>query len=111
MDRRLFLSGALGVLGTAAVASALPRQAQALTAVKLGDQPPVSDILPNLDVPPETAMGEGIELVGYDDDDDDGRRRRRRRRLRLSARSQRLLKNIVTSETKRPCYSGWGTGA
>ncbi len=36
MDRRLFLTTLLGVVGTAAIASALPHQAEALAAIPSG---------------------------------------------------------------------------
>ena len=95
MDRRLFLTGLLGVAGTAGIAAVLPRQAKALTAVPLGGPSPKPDtILPKLpesggplaDVDDEWELDEGGEL-------DDGfelahsygggrRRRRRRRRVR-----------------------------
>jgi hypothetical protein len=83
MDRRLFLSGLLGAVGTTAVAVALPRQAKALatTGAPAESTAPRSDILPNLDAPdlePEESMGdldESIELAWQE-----GRRHRRRRR-------------------------------
>jgi hypothetical protein len=36
MDRRLFVTGLLGVVGTTGIAVVLPRQAEALAAVPLG---------------------------------------------------------------------------
>ena len=49
MDRRLFVTGLLGVVGTTGIATVLPRQAEALTAVPLGGPAPQSDsILPKL---------------------------------------------------------------
>ena len=43
MDRRLFVTGLLGVVGTTGIATVLPRQAQALAAVPLGGPAPQSD--------------------------------------------------------------------
>ncbi len=76
MDRRLFVTGLLGVVGTTGIALVLPRQAQALTAVPLGGPAPQSDsILPKL---PESdgplgELDEGFELAHYT-----GRRHRHR---------------------------------
>ena len=83
MERRLFLTGLLGVVGTTGIATVLPRQAEALTAVPLGGPAPQSDsILPKL---PESdgplgELDEGFELVHS------GRRRRRMRRWRRRCR-------------------------
>ena len=50
MDKRLFLTGLLGVIGTAGIATVLPRRAEALTAV------------PNIGEPLED-VDEGFELA------------------------------------------------
>ena len=51
MDRRLFLTGLLGVGATIGLATVLPRDAQALLAAPSGEK--ASDILPKLDILPE----------------------------------------------------------
>ena len=73
MDRRLFLTGLLGVVGTTAVASVFPRPAEALVAVPPEGFLPES-VLPDLEDPAEE-LDENIELVSR-------RRRRNRRRGR-----------------------------
>ena len=83
MDRRLFLTGLFGVVGTTAIASVLPRQAEVLAAVPSGDQAPLSAVLPKLDVLPEAGSpslepDEGVELAWHE-----GRPHRRRRRRRV----------------------------
>lgn len=92
MDRRLFVTGLLGVAATAGFAAALPRQALALPSLPLGGPISGSDtILPGQ---PES----GAQLAQMDEDwgldegdgEDQGfqsayhrpRRRRRRRRMR-----------------------------
>jgi hypothetical protein len=92
MDRRLFITGLLGVVGTTGVASVLPRQAQALAAVPLGGPAPKpDDLLPELPKLPESGgpLGELDEEWEWDEGEepDEGgfelashRRRRRRRR-------------------------------
>lgn len=68
MDRRLFVTGLLGVVGTTGIASVLPRQAEALAAVPLGGPAPQSDaLLPELPKLPESVgplgeLDEGWEL-------------------------------------------------
>ena len=73
MDRRLFLTGVLGVAGTTAVASIFPRPAAALVPVPPEDLALESDVLPDLEDPAEQ-LDEDIEPASY--------RRRRRRRWR-----------------------------
>lgn len=96
MDRRLFVTGLLGVVGTTGIASVLPRPVEALAAV-----PPV-DPISQLDVPlpklPESGGGLGQLDTGMEPDDEeelgDGfelasykvRRRRRERRWRRICR-------------------------
>ena len=77
MDRRLFVTGLLGAVGTTGIATVLPRQAEALAAVPLGGSNPKPDtLLPKL---PESGgplgeVDEGFELAHF-------RRRRRWRRV------------------------------
>jgi hypothetical protein len=84
MERRLFLTGLLGVAGTAGIAAMLPRQA--LAAVPMGPTPQTNSVLPNLSAPSDEGLepeeldesgelDEGVQLA-------DHRRRRRRRRIR-----------------------------
>ena len=87
MDRRLFVTGLLGAIGTAGIATVLTRQAEALAAVPSGALAPQSDALPELPKLPESdgplaKLDEGWE---WDDGDEGfelahypGRRRRRR---------------------------------
>ena len=77
MERRLFLTGLLGVAGTAGIAAILPRQAHALTAGPLGSPALQPDsVLPDLTAPPEEMeeaedlnelgeLDEGVELAHY----------------------------------------------
>jgi hypothetical protein len=93
MDRRLLLTGLLGVAGTAGVAAVLPRQAHALTAGPLGSPALQPDsVLPDLTAPPAELdeaedlnelgeLDEGVQLAYH------GRRRHRRvRRWRRRCR-------------------------
>jgi hypothetical protein len=93
MDRRLLLTGLLGVAGTAGVAAVLPRQAHALTAGPLGSPALQPDsVLPDLTAPPaELDEAEGLNELGELDEGVQlayhGRRRRRRvRRWRRRCR-------------------------
>jgi hypothetical protein len=85
MDRRLFVTGVIGVSATTAMAFALPRQAQALIAVPPENLGPLSDGLPDLTTPeadataPESDWKDNVELVYH-------RRRRRVRRWRRRCR-------------------------
>ena len=94
MDRRLFVTGLLGVVGTGGIATILPGRAEALTAVPLGGPAPKPDtLLPELPRLPESdgplaevdegwepdgewELDEGFEPAHYI------RRRRWRRRCR-----------------------------
>ena len=69
MERRLFLTGLLGVAGTAGIAAMLPRQA--LAAVPMGPAPQANSVLPDLSAPSD----EAIEPEGLDELGDTGRRR------------------------------------
>ena len=91
MDRRLFVTGLVGVGATTAMTFALPRQAKALVALPPRTLP--SSGLPDLNAPddlnvpdvlnapdaeataPDLEWGDDVEFVGY-------RRRRHRRRVR-----------------------------
>ncbi len=82
MDRRLFVTGLLGVAATTGFAAALPRQARALTSVPTKSPVPESD-----DVLPKLTESDA-PLTELDDGEDEGfqpvrhRRRHRRRRVR-----------------------------
>jgi hypothetical protein len=99
MDRRLFVTGLLGVVGTTGIAVVLPGRAEALTAVPLGGPAPHSDALPELPKLPESGgplaeldeewewdegeeLGDGFELAYHRS----GHRRRRVRRWRRVCR-------------------------
>jgi hypothetical protein len=84
MERRLFLTGLLGVVGTAGIATMLPRQA--LAAVPMGPTPQSTSVLPNLSAPSDEALepeeldelgelDEGVQLANH-------RWNHRRRRVR-----------------------------
>ena len=74
MDRRLLLTGLLGVVGTTGIAFVLPRQAEALAAVPLGGSAPKpNSILPELGEP-LGEVDEDVELAHM-------RRHRRWRRV------------------------------
>lgn len=98
MDRRLFVTGLLGVAGTAGIATILPGRAQALTAVPLGGPASQSDaILPKFsefDGPSEEVddgwelddgeeLDDGFELASYHGGGGGGGHPRRRRRRRM----------------------------
>jgi hypothetical protein len=81
MDRRLFLTGLLGVAGTAALATAMPREAGAAWGDPLDDlRPPRPDEnLPEWEVA-ETPVEEGDQYAWHRGHPHRGHRRRRRRR-------------------------------
>lgn len=92
MDRRLFVTGLLGVAGTAGIATVLPREA--LGAVPMGPRPQPNSVLPDLSAPadgpyePEELdelgeLDEGVQLAHV-------RRRRRVRRWRTRCRWRRV---------------------
>ena len=91
MERRLFLTGLLGVAGAAGAAAVLPRQA--LAAVPLGPLPQPKSVLPDLSAPADEAY-EPDEFSGQDElgELEEGvqlahvRRRRRVRRWRRRCR-------------------------
>ncbi len=98
MDRRLFLSGLAGALGTTAIASVIPRPAKALAlaAAPAEIAAPQSDILPKLDLPDldldeapadtDETLEDNIQLAYHE-----GRRHRRRRRRRRRVRRWRRV--------------------
>ncbi len=82
MDRRLFLTGLLGVAGTAAIATALPRQAEALTGDPLDElRPPRPDGMPSWEVA-EAPVDQGEQYAWHRGHRHPRYRRRRRRRYR-----------------------------
>ena len=91
MERRLFLTGLLGVAGTAGIAAMLPRQA--LAAVPMGPTPQSTSVLPNLDAPDEALEPEDLDELGELDEGvqlathRSGHRRRRVRRWRRRCRT------------------------
>ena len=98
MDRRLFVTGLLGVAATTGFAAALPRQARALTSVPIKGPIPESDeLLPNLTEP--AASSTGVDDWELGDDEEEGfqpvrhRRRHRRRRVRRWRRICRRWKH------------------
>ena len=103
MDRRLFLSGLTGAVGTAAIAAAMPRQAKALATLASPVESAASDldILPKLNAPDlgldESGddLNDNIELAWHE-----GRRHRRHRRRRRRVRRWRRV-------CRRYWYDGW----
>ena len=88
MDRRLFLSGLVGAVGTTVIAGAIPRQAKALATLASPAESAASDpdILPKLDSPDwglesGEESNDDIELAWHEGHSH-RRRRRRRRRVR-----------------------------
>jgi hypothetical protein len=68
MDRRLFLTGLLGVVGATGIAAVLPHQAEALAAVPLGGPAPKpDDLLPKL---PESGGQLGDVDDGWEPDEE-----------------------------------------
>jgi hypothetical protein len=63
MDRRLFLTGLLGVAGTAAFASALPREAEALTSAPENLDYLRPDFLPETDEAAAEPAEEGTQVA------------------------------------------------
>ena len=87
MDRRLFLTGLLGVAGTAALITAMPRDAQALAIGPTDDTTPDTGILPELEAASEEVSGaEGVDVAWHR-----GYRHRRRRRRRVRRRRYRRI--------------------
>ena len=103
MDRRLFVTGLLGVVGTTGMAAILPREANALTSVPMGPAPQPNSVLPDLGAPADGTIepGELEEFGGQDElgELDEGvelayhrwnHRRRRIRRWRSRCRWRRI---------------------
>ena len=81
MERRLFLTGLLGVAGTAGIAAVLPRPA--IAAVPMGPAPAAGSVLPNLSAPSDEAFEpEGLDELGELDEGVQLAHVRRRRRVR-----------------------------
>ena len=98
MDRRLFLTGLIGAVGTTAVAAVLPRPDEVLAAVPAGDPAPQSDAIPKA----------GLPVLEGDDEFDvawhEGRPHRRRRRRRRVRRWRRRCRRYWTgSFWRRRC--------
>jgi hypothetical protein len=95
MDRRLFVTGLLGVAATTGFAAALPRSARALTPVPIkGPIPESDDILPKL-TESDASQVELDEDWGLDNGEDEGfqpARHRRRHRRRLVRRWRRVCR-------------------
>jgi hypothetical protein len=90
MDRRLFLTGLVGVGTATAVACVLPRQAEALVTVPPGDPlPPYPDGLPDVTAPGLDLDATAPELEGDDGDIEYVSHRRRRRVRRWRRRCRR----------------------
>ena len=98
MERRLFLTGLIGVAGTAGLAAVLPRQA--LAAVPMGPKPQSNSILPDLSAPADEPLApEELDELGGQDELGEldegvqlayhrpGHRRRRVRRWRRRCRT------------------------
>jgi hypothetical protein len=105
MDRRLFLTGLLGVAGTAALATAMPRGAAALPADSFEDlRPPRPDGMPSWEVA-ETPIDEGDQYAWHN-----GRPHRHRRRRRR--RYRRWRRNCYWRYGRRICrrvpFWAWG---
>lgn len=91
MDRRLFLTGLLSVAGTAALATAMPRQAGAAIGDPLAElRPPRPEELPEWELAEEPEE-EGVEVAqrGEWRPRSGGGRRSRRRGRRYGRRSRR----------------------
>ena len=105
MERRLFLTGLLGVAGAAGVAAVLPRQVLAAVPMGPGVQP--KSVLPDLSAPADEAyepdelgeLDEGIQLAHI-------RRRRRVRRWRNRCRWRRI-NGIWRRRCRREPYFLW----
>ena len=90
MDRRLFLTGLVGVGTTTAVACVLPRQAEALVTVTPGNPlPRHPDDLPDLTAPDPDLDATAPEFEGDDGDIEYVSHRRRRRVRRWRRRCRR----------------------
>ena len=111
MERRLFLTGLIGVAGTAGIAAILPRQA--LAAMPMGPIPQTNSVLPNLSAPrgepiePDDVdelgeLDEGVQLAYHRL----GHRRRRVRRWRRRCR-RRWINGYWRRRCRREPYWVW----
>ena len=114
MHRRLFVTGLLGVAGTAGIASLLPRQA--LAAVPMGPTPYApqpKSVRPDLSAPADGAYEpEELNELGEEDELEEGvqlahiRRRRRVRRWRHRCR-RRWFNGHWRRRCRREPYFLW----
>ncbi len=111
MERRLFLTGMLGVIGTAGIAAALPRES--LAAVPMGPKPQPNSVLPDLSAPADGALepeyldelgelDEGVQLANHRWN----HRRRRMRRWRNRCR-WRWINGRKRWRCRREHYWAW----
>lgn len=114
MDRRLFVSGLLGVAGTAGFATLLPREV--LATVPMGPTPYTpqpNSVLPDLSAPAdEPYEPEDLDELGEQDELEEGvqlahsRRRRRVRRWRHRCR-RRWVNGHLRRRCRREPYWVW----
>lgn len=116
MDRRIFLTGLVGVTAAATLGAALPRPANALDTFSKPIPPPEPEsLLPNLSEP-DVDMAEFGDDWEFDDEEESGfqladhRRRHRRRRLRRWRRVCRRWRHNGHwhSRCRRRPYWVWG---
>jgi hypothetical protein len=119
MDRRLFLTGLLGVAGTAALATALPRQAGAAAGNPLDElRPPRPGDMPEWEVA-EAPVEEGEQYAVSSGSGNNNRRRPppsgyypRHHRRRRRRRYRRWRRNCYWRYGRRICrrvpYFIWG---
>jgi hypothetical protein len=111
MERRLFLTGLIGVAGTAGIAAILPHQA--LAAVPMGPAPQAKSVLPDLSAPADETfepeepdelgeLDEGVQLAYHRR----GHRRRRMRRWRRRCRT-RWINGYRRRRCRREPYWVW----
>lgn len=81
MERRLFLTGLIGMAGAAGIAAVLPRQA--LAAAPMGPSPQPTSVLPDLSAPADEPLeAEELDELGELDEGVQLAHLRRRRRVR-----------------------------
>jgi hypothetical protein len=101
MDRRLFLTGLIGAVGTTAIAAVLPRPDGVLAAVPAGDPAPQSPA-PQSDAIPKA----GLPVLEGDEEFDvalHGGPHRRRRRRRVRRWRRRCRRYWTGSYWRRRC--------
>lgn len=109
MERRLFLTGLLGVAGAAGAAAVLPRQA--LATVPMGPRPQPNSVLPDLSAPgDEPFEPEGLDELGEQDGPGEleegfqlANHRRRHRRRRVRRWRNRCRWRRVNGHLRRRC--------